>query len=234
MKKTTLIGLVTTLAVAACIALTGCGANTNQETISKDQETISKNQETISKDQEAISKDLTVQLDSFKQSSADNLSSIFKENVTYLEMIGIDPDEFAKACVDGFEYKIGTITVNGNNGTADVTLTTKTANTILPIMVSNIFTAAGNLTTADFDSQDKLLKMVGEQLLSATKSAKGEPITITLTYSKDSNGKWSMDDLETQLYKALGLDSINLGNLCKQLGVSDLNELATHLKQYVS
>jgi outer membrane murein-binding lipoprotein Lpp len=214
MKKKTLIGIVAACAIAGVLALTGCGSNA---------------------DQEAISKDLTSQLDSLKQGSIDKISNVVKKNATYLDTLSIDSDEFTKAYVDGLDYKIGDIKVDSSKGTAtaNVTLTTKTATTILPDFVTDVANAAGKLTVSDL-TQEKLLKMVGEQLLTATKSAKGESTSVTVTYTKDKSGNWAMDDLETQLYKALGLDTINLDDICSQLGVSNVSELATAIQKYMS
>ena len=214
MKRKALAFLVCTALVAGMLALTGC-SNGNSD---KDQ----------------ISKDLTSQLDSFKSSCSQKLADELKANDASLATFGVDSDELAKALADGFGYKVGDITVNSgaNSATAEVTLTSKTAASVLTALTNNVPSAVGSLTLDDLSSEDKINKFVGNQLLEAAKSAGTESTSVTLTYSKNNN-TWTMDDLDTQIYKALGLDQISLDSIYRELGVSNAAELDALISQYL-
>ena len=52
---------------------------------------------------------------------------------TEFEQLGIDPKEYAKSYLEGFDYKIGDVTVDEDKGTAtaEVTITCKSMNQIV-------------------------------------------------------------------------------------------------------
>lgn len=230
MKKKILACLTCSVLVVGLLALAGCGTSSNSNSSSES----SSNNSAASADQEAISKDLTSQLDSFKSSDSKMLAETLKANDASLQTLGIDSDEFAKALLDGFTYDIGTISVNDKAGTAiaEVNTTSKTATTVLAALVNNIPSAIGSLTADDISSEDKVNKFIGKQLVEAAKSAATATSTFSLTYTK-SGDTWKMDDAETQLYKALGFDTINLDSIYSQLGVGSASELESYINQYL-
>lgn len=216
MKKKTLACLLCSLLVCALV-LVGCGAGSG------------------SADEEAISKDLATQLDAFKSSSSEKLADSLKANADVFTTLGITSDDFTKTLMDGFTYNIDSVTVDSKagNATAKVSVTTKTVAGALKALANNIPTAVGKLTVDDLSSEAKLYNFLGKQLLEAAKSADTETAELTFTYSKTSSG-WSMDGLEAQIYKALGLDKINLDSICKELGVGSAAELQVFVNQYLS
>lgn len=220
MKRKTLACLVCSVLVVGALTLTGCGSS---------------NSGSGNADQEAISKDLTTQLESFKSSGSKALADELKANESTFKTLGIDSDEFAKEMMDGFSYSIGTITVKdgAKSATAEVKLTSKTVVSALTALVNNIPSAVTTLSADDISSEDKINKFIGKQLLQAAKSAGTESTTVTLTYSK-SGDNWKMDDLETQIYKALGLDTIDLNSIYSYLGVSNASELESYINQLLS
>ena len=220
MKRKTLACLVCSVLVVGALTLTGCGSS---------------NSGSGNADQEAISKDLTTQLESFKSSGSKALADELKANESTFKTLGIDSDEFAKEMMDGFSYSIGTITVKdgAKSATAEVKLTSKTVVSALTALVNNIPSAVTSLSADDISSEDKINKFIGKLLLQAAKSAGTESTTITLTYSK-SGDNWKMDDLETQIYKALGLDTIDLNSIYSYLGVSNASELESYINQLLS
>ena len=220
MKRKTLACLVCSVLVVGALTLTGCGSS---------------NSGSGNADQEAISKDLTTQLESFKSSGSKALADELKANESTFKTLGIDSDEFAKEMMDGFSYSIGTITVKdgAKSATAEVKLTSKTVVSALTALVNNIPSAVTSLSADDISSEDKINKFIGKQLLQAAKSAGTESTTVTLTYSK-SGDNWKMDDLETQIYKALGLDTIDLNSIYSYLGVSNASELESYINQLLS
>ncbi len=218
MKRKTLACLLCSVLAIGMLSLAGCGSNSGSG----------------NSDQDAISKDLTTQLDSFKSSGSQMIGEQLKANESALSTLGINSDDFAKEMLDGFSYSIGTIKVDSkaNSATAEVTITSKTIYSALTALVTNLPTAATNMSADDLSTDENINKFVGKQLTEAVKSAGTEETTITLTYSK-SGDTWKMDDLETQVYKALGLDTISLDSIYSMLGVSNASELESLVNQYL-
>ncbi len=212
MKRKTLACLMCAILVLGMLFMTGCN----------------------SKEKEAITSDLSSQLDSFKTSGSEQLAGVLEENDASLQALGIDYDEFAQQILDGFSYSIGAITVDGGaeSATVDITFTTKTPLTMLTALVYNIPSAATSLTEDVISSEEKLNAFIGEQLVAAVKNAETDETTVTVTCSK-TDDKWALDDIETQLYKALGLDAINLDGIYEFLGVKDFNELSSLINGYL-
>ncbi len=218
MKRKTLACLLCSVLAFGMLSLAGCGSNSGSG----------------NSDQDAISKDLTTQLDSFKSSGSQMIAEQLKANDSALSTIGINSDDFAKEMLDGFSYSIGTIKVDSkaNSATAEVTITSKTVYSALTALVTNLPTAVTNMSADDLSTDENINKFIGKQLTEAVKSAGTEETTITLTYSK-SGDTWKMDDLETQVYKALGLDTITLDSIYSMLGVSNASELESLVSQYL-
>ena len=216
MKRKTLACLLCSVLAIGMLSLAGCGSSSG------------------SSDQDAISKDLTTQLDSFKSSGSQVIGEQLKANDSALSTLGINSDDFAKEMLDGFSYSIGTIKVDSkaNSATAEVTITSKTIYSALTALVTNLPTAVTNMSADDLSTDENINKFVGKQLTEAVKSAGTEETTITLTYSK-SGDTWKMDDLETQVYKALGLDTISLDSIYSMLGVNNASELESLVNQYL-
>jgi len=189
---------------------------------------------TSKEDKNEITTDLTAQMDSLKASGSEQLADVLKENDSSLKALGIDYNELAKEILDGFTYSIGAISVGsgGETATADVEITSKTPVTMLTALVYNIPSAAASLSEDVISSEEKLNAFIGTQLMEAVKNAETDVTTLTVTYSKEDN-KWTLDDLGTQIYKALGLDAINLDGIYAQLGVKDFNELSSLISEYL-
>ena len=219
MKRKTLACLICSVLAVGMLSLTGCGSSSGSG----------------NSDQDAISKDLTSQLASFESSGRQKIAEELKANDSSFKTLGIDSGDFANELLDGFTYGIGAISVNSEAGTAtaEVNLTSKTVGSVLTALVNNIPSAVSNLTADDISSEDKINKVIGKQLMEAAKSAEMETTTFSVTYSKTGDS-WTMDDLETLIYKALGLDTINLDSIYSQLGVSNSSERESYINQYLS
>ena len=225
MKRKTLACAICAVLVVGMLALTGCGSSS---TSGKSESSSG------SSDQEAISKDLTAQLDSFKNSGSQAFAEELKAYDSTFKTLGIDSGEFVKELLDGFTYSIGTITVDSEKGsaTAEVNFTSKTIGSVLVAVVNTIPSAVTSLTADDLASEDAVNQFVGNQLMQAVKSAETGTTALTLAYSKTGD-TWKLDDLETQLYKALGLDTIDLDTIYSYLGVSNASELEASISQYL-
>ena len=187
-----------------------------------------------SKEKKAITDSLTAQLDSFKSSGSEELAKVLEANDASLAPLGIDYNEFAQEILEGFTYSIGAITVDSGakSATAEIKLTSKTPLTMLTALVYNLPNAATSVSADILSSEDSLNKFIGEQLVEAAKNAETDQTTLTVTCSK-TDDTWTLDDFGTQIYKALGLDEINLEGIYSQLGVKDFDELSSLVSKYL-
>ncbi len=151
-----------------------------------------------------IKEDLTSSFNEVKADSDDFVESIEDASGDELEQLGVDSTEFTKAFLDGFDYKIGKISVDEDKGiaTAKVTIVCKS--------MQDIIEATGEQATAETDSlqglsEEEVYKRVGIIMLEAAQDAEVKSTECTFTYRCDSDGEWEAgDDAEEQIYKAMG------------------------------
>lgn len=139
-----------------------------------------------------IKQQLAEELDQIKSLSEDALAEIEgqvdAETQEIFSEVGITTNDLMTAYLDGFDYSIGDVTVDGDTATAQVTLTAKTQADLTAAMnaaVENIdygeLIASGDLTLIGTTIIDSL-KATGPRQL--------DPITITLS---KVDGQW-VDD----------------------------------------
>ena len=112
MKKKLLLVPLMAVLVACVVVLSGCGGPSVEE---------------------LITEDLTTQFDEVKNGGDDFLAGLEEASGDEFEQLGIDPKEYAKSYLEGFDYKIGDVTVDEDKGTAtaEVTITCKSMNQIV-------------------------------------------------------------------------------------------------------
>ena len=119
MKKKLLLAPLMAVLVACVVVLSGCGGPSVEE---------------------LITEDLTTQFDEVKNGGDDFLAGLEEASGDEFEQLGIDPKEYAKSYLEGFDYKIGDVTVDEDKGTAtaEVTITCKSMNQIVRILPPSI------------------------------------------------------------------------------------------------
>lgn len=176
MKKKLLLAPLMAALVACVVLLSGCGGPSVEE---------------------LITNDLTSQFDEIKNGGDDFLSGLEEASGDEFEQLGIDPKEYAKSYLEGFDYKIGDVTVDEDKGTAtaEVTITCKSMNKIV-----EDFATQYQEKVAAFDelpSEDDLYKMAGRVMVDVTKAAKTKDTKVTFKYSANEDNEWSADDSAT-------------------------------------
>ena len=146
--------------------------------------------------EELIKEDLASQFDEVKKNDSDFVKGIESASGDSFDKLGIDSGEFAKAYLDGFDYKIGAVKVNEDKGTAkaSVTVTCKSMAQII-----NTFTAAVDAETESMTSmsEDEIYKRCGELMMQATKDTKVKKTKCTFTYKLNKDNAWEADDSAT-------------------------------------
>lgn len=176
MKKKLLLAPLMAALVACVVLLSGCGGPSVEE---------------------LITNDLTSQFDEIKNGGDDFLSGLEKASGDEFEQLGIDPKEYAKSYLQGFDYKIGDVTVDEDKGTAtaEVTITCKSMNKIVEDFATQYQEKVAALDTTP--SEDDLYKMAGQVMVDVTKAAKTKDTKVTFKYSANEDNEWSADDSAT-------------------------------------
>lgn len=176
MKKKLLLAPLMAALVACVVLLSGCGGPLVEE---------------------LITNDLTSQFDEIKNGGDDFLSGLEEASGDEFEQLGIDPKEYAKSYLEGFDYKIGDVTVDEDKGTAtaEVTITCKSMNKIVEDFATQYQEKIAALDT--MPSEDDLYKMAGQVMVDVTKAAKTKDTKVTFKYSANKDNEWSADDSAT-------------------------------------
>lgn len=146
--------------------------------------------------EELIKEDLAAQFDEVKKSDSDFLKGIESASGDSFEQLGVDTGEFAKAYLDGFDYKIGSVKVNEGKGTAKATVSV-TCKSMAQII--DAFTAAVDAETDSMTSmsEDEIYKRCGALMMQATKDTKPKKTKCTFTYKLNKDNAWEADDSAT-------------------------------------
>ena len=165
MKKKLLLVPLMAVLVACVVVLSGCGGPSVEE---------------------LITEDLTTQFDEVKNGGDDFLAGLEEASGDEFEQLGIDPKEYAKSYLEGFDYKIGDV---------KVTITCKSMNQIVEDFATQYQEKVAALDS--MPSDDELYKMAGQVMVDVTKAAKTKDTKVTFKYSCNDDGEWSADDSAT-------------------------------------
>lgn len=154
--------------------------------------------------EELIREDLTAEFNSvLEMDPAEFVSDVSASDAAAMQEMGVEPEEFAAAYLDGIDYSIGDITVDGDTATAQVVFTCKSMTTIMEAFEP---LADDFLATADVSSmtQEEGMQKMGELIMQATTEAAPEDHDLEFTYTKDGNA-WSIDQsaAEEEIFSAM-------------------------------
>lgn len=140
-------------------------------------------------DDEVIRESLSSELDSIKNLD-DNFINELSESIdmSQLSVYGIDGVEFMKAYLNGFDYSIDAVNVEGDAATAQITLTCKSYTGYLQALQNAVDQKIANPDELAGKSSDDINKEIGEIVigsLDGVELAPTQPITINYTRSGD-------------------------------------------------
>ncbi len=155
--------------------------------------------------EDMIREDLTTQFEEIKSGEDDIIDEIAEGAGSDFETLGVDPAEFVRSYIDGFDYTINDITVEDATATANVTVSCKSMNDILTEFQTQFVARLGEYDASTVPSEEGLYAMAGEIMMEATNNAEVKSTDCSFTYSKDDEGTWSADDdsVESELLKAM-------------------------------
>ena len=154
--------------------------------------------------EEVIRNAITQEMDSYKNMDDSAMSEIatMAENEGISEL-GIDDQEFAAAVLDGFDYNIDDITVDGDTATATVTIVSKSYSDFEERITNIINELTDDPSMAELDS-DQIVEVVGERVMQAFDEVSLNTETATIEYKLNGN-VWEPVDGDSAL---ADLDSV--------------------------
>ena len=180
MKKLTLKTLACTLcaslALVSGLVLTGCSGTDPEE---------------------AIRQDITTNFDEIKNLD-DAAMEEFAEELgdTGLESYGIETTELLTSMLDGFDYSIESVTVDGDTAVAEVSVTAKSMGELMN-MDADAMTEAlmEDLTSGALDANDDdaVNAWAGAYVMNLVDAIEPSDKTVTLTYINGDDG-WELDE----------------------------------------
>lgn len=113
-------------------------------------------------DEEIIQQAIEEELDSIKNMEEEALNEMgVEEMAAQLETLGIDGEDFLKTYLDGFDYTIGEIEVDGDHATASVTLKCKSFNDMNTQMENISVEMLENPEELAGMSEDEIMQKIG-------------------------------------------------------------------------
>lgn len=177
MKKRSLrvlvCSLAAVLAVTCGLVLTACGGPS---------------------DEDAIRQDLTTQLDQVKNADEAVIQELIANaDTSSFEQMGVDPAEFIGAMLDGFDYSIDSVSVDGDTATASVTVTCKSMTTMQEDAMNAVYALVDDPSSLMGMSEDELMELAGQTMMDAIKGSETHQSTYEFTYAKNGD-TWTMQD----------------------------------------
>ncbi|MDR2714811.1 MAG: hypothetical protein LBB42_04760 [Coriobacteriales bacterium] len=170
MARKTALALMLALVMALSLSLVGCGKSS----------------------EDVIRDGITEELEGLKTLNEKTISQLMSGSAGAFSQFGIEDRDFFEAWLEGFDYSVDDVTVNGDNAVAKVTLTAKQMTDIMTAFQANV-----DVGTTD-------LKSLGPALLDAARSAKNTTTSIELPYVLKGNTWEQGAGFYSEINKALG------------------------------
>lgn len=158
-------------------------------------------------DSEKLIRDsLTQQLDSYKNADDAAMSELatVAENEGLDEM-GIDSQEFAAAVLDGFDYSIDNVTVDGDSATASVTIISKSYSDFETKMMDMVENITSDESIKDM-TEEEATQMLGEKVMEIFDQTEVITEQADIEYKLENNvwepvkGDASLADLDSMVF----------------------------------
>lgn len=148
-------------------------------------------------DEEVIRTAITEELDSIKNLDEETVSMLSEGmDVSQLAEFGIDGTEFMTTYLEGFDYSIDGITVDGDTAEAVVTLTCKSYSGFEQALTDAATDLMSNMSFEDMAnmSEEELNTLIGQTTMETLKNVEVAPCEpITIEYTK-ANNTWTPSD----------------------------------------
>lgn len=145
--------------------------------------------------EEQIKQDLASQLDSIKDlEGQEGINELIAEVEAQADLseYGVSSGDYVTSVFDGFDYAIGTVTVNEEDAVANVTLTCKSFNdaTVVAEELTQEFVDTVDVTTL---TDEDLNKKIGEILIQSIEQTQPKQTEVQIRYVL-KDGAWTLDE----------------------------------------
>lgn len=133
---------------------------------------------------------ITKEFDSYKNMDEDVIGDIAQSAENQgLSELGIDSIEFANIVLDGFDYAINSITVDGDNATAELTIVSKSATDFEKSLSAAMDQLQTSPEIANMTDDEKTA-LIGQTVMNSFQDIDIVNEDVTIEYVK-SNGTWT-------------------------------------------
>lgn len=133
--------------------------------------------------EDVIREGVTQELESIKnldQAALDEMLAGAGDTASELEQYGISLEEFCRAWLDGFDYSVDSVTVDGESAVATVTISCRSLIGAMDAWLTDIMSDE-TLLSSDM-TEEELNELIGSTLIEAIGSAEIETNTADLPY----------------------------------------------------
>lgn len=152
-------------------AFTGCNANEANE--------------------EVIRESITEEFEPYKNHDSSVINQIRSENAVALATIGIDGEEYAKALLDGFDYSIEDVTVDGKNASVTMVITQKDIDEDEAEAIMTALAEDPSFASMSMDERKALISDKIFEYINSVDAAPQDPITIDFVLNGNT---WELTD----------------------------------------
>lgn len=174
MKRRLLLVPVMLVSLASTLMLGGCGGASAEDLIREDLQSYFGD------------------IDAANETFVETLESSAGDE---LKQLDISAQDFADAFLGGFGYDIGTITVDGDTATAQVTVSLKSYSDIMTTFQSEFTDWMYGLDSSEVAdmSEEDVYKQAGQMLIDVTNETEATQREFEVVYTRNSDGDWEMD-----------------------------------------
>lgn len=108
--------------------------------------------------------------------------------------LGITMDQFLEAFLDGYDYEVGAVSVDGDTATVQLTLTVKPYDDIVTEFQRRFQEWSQTVDPSTVTSEEQIYRFAGQLLLETVDETAVEDIATEIVFVQDGDGVWWMDE----------------------------------------
>lgn len=108
--------------------------------------------------------------------------------------LGITMDQFLEAFLDGYDYEVGAVSVDGDTATVRLTLTVKPYDGIVTEFQRRFQEWSQTVDPSTVTSEEQIYRFAGQLLLETVDETAVEERAIEIVFVQDGDGVWWMDE----------------------------------------
>lgn len=108
--------------------------------------------------------------------------------------LGITMDQFLEAFLDGYDYEVGAVSVDGDTATVQLTLTVRPYDGIVAEFQRRFQEWSQTVDPSTVTSEEQIYRFAGQLLLETVDETAVEDRAIEIVFVQDGDGVWWMDE----------------------------------------